>query len=102
MRYRTALLCLSVAACAGSSARTATGIDPDRATVERLLRTLAHDSMEGRGTGTPGGERAARFLIAEMQRIGLAPGGESGYSQMVPVYLRSATTRQAPAASAPR
>lgn len=97
MGYRTALFSLAVAACAGSSARTATGVDPDRGTVERLLRTLAHDSMEGRGTGMPGGERAARFLIAEMKRIGLEPGGESGYSQMVPVYLRSATTRQAPA-----
>ncbi|MES2304533.1 MAG: M20/M25/M40 family metallo-hydrolase [Gemmatimonadota bacterium] len=92
----TLIAMVLLAACAGSGARSAApGTDPDRANVERLLRTLAHDSMEGRGTGTPGGERAARFLIAEMKRIGLKPGGDDkSYSQLVPVYLRPATTRQ--------
>ena len=36
----------------------------DRVNVERILRTLAHDSMEGRGTATPGEERAARFIAS--------------------------------------
>lgn len=100
MVYRVAFSALViVAACAGSSGRSPVPvIDPDRASVERLLRALAHDSMEGRGTGTPGGERAARFLVAEMRRIGLRPGGDgTTYSQLVPVYLRPATTRQVPA-----
>ncbi|MEO5800641.1 MAG: M20/M25/M40 family metallo-hydrolase [Gemmatimonadales bacterium] len=97
MTIRSALISMVfLAACAGSGARSvAPGTDPDRANVEHLLRTLAHDSMEGRGTGTPGGERAARFLMAEMKRIGLKPGGDNkSYSQLVPVYLRAATTRQ--------
>ena len=34
----------------------------DRANVERLERSLAPDSMEGRGTAKPGSTKAARFL----------------------------------------
>ncbi|HEY4099357.1 MAG TPA: M20/M25/M40 family metallo-hydrolase [Gemmatimonadales bacterium] len=59
----------------------------DRANVERLERTLADDSMEGRGTATPGGERAARFLMREMKKIGLNPAGDSGYLQRVPLEV---------------
>ena len=57
----------------------------ERASVERLLRVLADDSMQGRRTGTPGIQRAARFLAAEMQRIGLEPAGDDGYLQTVPL-----------------
>lgn len=96
MEFRSAVLSLVLlAGCAGASSRTAAPrTDPDRAHVERLLRALAHDSMEGRGTGTAGGERAARFLLAEMKQLGLAPAGDASYSQMVPVYLRPASSRQ--------
>jgi hypothetical protein len=59
----------------------------DRANVERLERSLADDSMEGRGTATPGGEKAARYLAAEMKKIGLAPGGDDGYFQRVPMFM---------------
>ncbi|SDX42298.1 M20/M25/M40 family metallo-hydrolase [Hymenobacter psychrophilus] len=57
------------------------------ATVERVVRTLAADEMLGRGSGQPGGEKAADFLVAEFQRIGLKPlPGLSGFSQSFPVY----------------
>jgi len=39
------------------------------------LAALAADSMEGRATGTPGGERARRFLLAELRAIGVDPVG---------------------------
>ena len=52
--------------------------------VERILSALAHDSMEGRKTGTPGAARAAAFIAAEMKAIGLSPAGDSGYFQKVP------------------
>ncbi len=48
----------------------------DRIDAEALLeaiRTLAHDSMEGRRTGTPGGERARRYLIDAFDAHGFAP-----------------------------
>jgi Zn-dependent M28 family amino/carboxypeptidase len=41
------------------------------------LYVLAADSMEGRQTGTPGAERARRFLLAQLRSIGVNPLGES-------------------------
>jgi hypothetical protein len=61
----------------------------DRANVERLERALADDSMEGRGTATPGGDRAARFLASEMRKVGLLPGGDDGYFQTVPMFVNT-------------
>ncbi|HAE29368.1 MULTISPECIES: M28 family metallopeptidase [Hyphomonas] len=42
------------------------------------IKTLADDTFEGRGPGTPTGEAAAEWIAAEMNRIGLEPGGENG------------------------
>jgi hypothetical protein len=53
--------------------------------VHTLLLTLAADSMEGRLAGSPGYARAAAYVAAEMQRIGLTPAGDSGYFQRIPV-----------------
>ncbi len=59
---------------------------PTRAAdVMRLMAPLSDDSMAGRMTGSPGEAMAARFIAAEMQRIGLKPLGDSGYFQRVPV-----------------
>jgi hypothetical protein len=59
---------------------------PTRAAdVQRILYPLADDSMAGRLTGSAGEAKAARFIAAEMQRIGLKPLGDSGYFQRVPV-----------------
>ncbi|HVT38662.1 MAG TPA: M20/M25/M40 family metallo-hydrolase [Gemmatimonadaceae bacterium] len=58
--------------------------------VRRLLSGLADDSMQGRATGTPGAWRAARMIAHEMRRIGLAPLGDSGYYQRVPISGDSA------------
>ena len=53
--------------------------------MERLLGTLAHDSMGGRRTGTPGAAKAARFLAAELERYGVRPVEGLGYLQPVPL-----------------
>jgi Peptidase family M28/PDZ domain/PA domain len=48
-------------------------------TAEDLLahvRTLASDQLEGRGSGTPGEERAAEYVAAEFLRLGLEPLGK--------------------------
>ena len=42
------------------------------------VKTLAAPEMEGRASGSPGAERAARHLAAEFQRLGLRPGGDDG------------------------
>jgi hypothetical protein len=58
------------------------------AEVCRVLSVLAADSLEGRGTGTPGGVKAARFIAAEFKAAGLEPAGDSGtFLQSVPVVM---------------
>lgn len=42
------------------------------------IKTLADDTFEGRGPGTPAGEASAAWVAAEMARIGLQPGGDNG------------------------
>lgn len=57
------------------------------ATVERVVKALAADDMQGRATGKPGGQKSAQFLAAEFQRIGLdmLP-GLTTYEQVFPAY----------------
>jgi hypothetical protein len=50
-----------------------------------MLSVLSHDSMEGRGTATPGAARAARWIVERMREYGLEPGVEGGYTQRVPL-----------------
>jgi len=53
--------------------------------VRAALSVLAADSMEGRGTGTPGSARAARYIVGELRRFGVEPAGDSAYFQRVPL-----------------
>ncbi len=76
---------LLVMAVAPLPARVAAQQATTPADVRRVLGALAHDSMEGRGSATIGGARAARFIAAEMKKAGLEPLGDSGYFQRVPV-----------------
>lgn len=50
------------------------------------IQVLAADELQGRGTGTRGGELAARYLAGELQRLGWEPLGEDGYRQPVPMH----------------
>jgi hypothetical protein len=59
------------------------------ASVRALLFTLAADSMEGRGTATVGGARAARYIAEQMRHAGIEPAGDSGYFQRVPLRMTS-------------
>ena len=70
-----------------SAAAPGTGVTD--ADVRRLLGALAADSMEGRGTATPGSARAAKFIAAELARYGVQPAGDSGFFQRVPVAFSS-------------
>lgn len=50
--------------------------------VERIIKTLSADDMQGRATFTPGIEKAARFIESEYKQIGLQPmEGNTGYRQ---------------------
>ena len=41
--------------------------------VERIIRTLSADDMQGRATFSPGIEKAAQFIENEFKEIGLKP-----------------------------
>ena len=92
-------LLLTVAACGGgaqSVASTAAPAPPPPAPVppppaspgqlRDWLSVLAADSLMGRATGTPGGERAARLIAEAMREMELRPAGDSGYYQRVPLF----------------
>ncbi|MGH7364451.1 MAG: hypothetical protein ACREKA_11950, partial [Candidatus Methylomirabilales bacterium] len=78
------LFVLLLAGCGGGSSHLAVHWS---AAAEALLapadlflhvEALAAPAMEGRASGTPGGERAAAYIAAEFARAGLTPGGEGG------------------------
>ena len=64
------------------------------AEVCRVLSVLAHDSLEGRATGSRGGAKAARFIAEEFKAAGLEPAGDSGYFQRVPIVITARGGRQ--------
>ncbi|MEA3389179.1 M28 family metallopeptidase [Sphingobium sp. CCH11-B1] len=47
------------------------------------VQAIANDGMEGRGTGTPGYDRAADYVIGQLKALGLKPAGVDGYKQPV-------------------
>jgi hypothetical protein len=50
--------------------------------VERIIKTLSDDDMQGRGNFTPGLENAAQFIESEYKKAGLKPmEGDSGLRQ---------------------
>jgi Peptidase family M28 len=48
------------------------------ADLRERLQIVAHDSMQGREVGTPGMARATNYIVGELQRLGLRPGGDDG------------------------
>lgn len=52
------------------------------------VAALTAPEMEGRGSGTPGGDRAARYVADVLARAGLRPGGDGGtFFQEFPVAM---------------
>ncbi len=58
-------------------------------TIREVTSTLSSPQFEGRGTGQPGGDRAAQYLADRFAKLGLKPGGENG------TYLQSIKFRSA-------
>jgi hypothetical protein len=55
--------------------------------VERIIKTLSADDMQGRGTFTPGIDKAATFIESEFKQAGLKPlNGATGFRQNFTVY----------------
>lgn len=60
--------------------------------VERIIKTLSADDMQGRATFTPGIEKAAQFIESEYKQIGLQPmEGNTGYRQNFSMVKKTPT-----------
>ena len=68
---------------AGAAAQADPQMDADGARWWRHVQAIANDGMEGRGTGTPGYDRAAEYVIGQFRALGLKPMGVDGYKQPV-------------------
>lgn len=59
----------------------------NRESIQRHLNFLGSDLFEGRGTGTTGGNLAAKYLALEFDQIKLKPiGNNNTYYQYVPIH----------------
>jgi peptidase M28-like protein len=101
LRRAAAVLVVGVAAVAGGYAASRPAQPPprDERAVERLrahLGFLADDLLDGRFTGTPSYEIAARYVASHFRQLGLEPLGAGG-SYLLPVPLESASVDPASA-----
>ena len=62
----------------------------DAADFAHHVEVLSSDAFEGRGPGTPGGEKTVDYIRAQMQRIGLQPGNDGEWFQTVPMVETTA------------
>ena len=73
-------------ACAGGDERDSTELPKvSPARLEEHIRYLASDRLQGRGTGTPGYDSAARYVAERFAVLGLDSAGTEGYFQPVPL-----------------
>ena len=78
---------LSVRAQAPAVTRAAGSIT--EADVRARIGIIAHDSMGGRDTPSPGLTRTADYIAREFKRLGLKPGGDAGsYLMKYPIQQR--------------
>lgn len=57
------------------------------ATIKETVNALAADEMQGRGTGQPGGDKAAAWIADRFAKLGLKPLGEKN-SYLQPIKFR--------------
>ncbi|NJD11165.1 MAG: M28 family peptidase [Gemmatimonadetes bacterium] len=77
------LAALLPAACSGTITAAADSlprVQADSARLMRVVGALAHDSMQGRATGTPGAALARNLISQELAAAGVTPLG-SGFEQ---------------------
>ncbi|WP_052215923.1 M28 family peptidase [Sphingomonas sp. ERG5] len=79
----------ALATIAASAPRSSEIGDADTRAWWQATEALSGDAMEGRDTGSPGYDRAARLLAARFAAAGLRPAGEKGgwYQQLKLVNL---------------
>lgn len=79
---------LALSACGGDDGTVPDAPPPNTVDIERVrthLAELSSDAYEGRAPGTPGGDKAEAYLVAQMKAAGLSPGNGESYLQAVPM-----------------
>lgn len=61
--------------------------------LKKHLSVIAHDSLEGRATGTPGQWKAAKYIANHFKNIGLKPVGKNN-SYLQPVELAKSSWKE--------
>jgi len=77
---------LSGALCFGQDKSTHTDTKIDKTDLKQYILTLTSDSLEGRGTGTVGQQKAAEIIANKFRDIGLQPYCKGSFYQ--PFYLK--------------
>lgn len=91
MKVILLLLAMPLTVAAQDVAQAVGSITP--ADVSRRVHIIAHDSMGGRDTPSPGLDKTAAYIAREFQRLGLKPGGDSGsFLQRYAILRRQADT----------
>lgn len=84
------LIVLLLLFCFACSSVTQSQVTVNTISAERIRQhteILAHDSLEGRGTGQIGGEKAARYISSHFKNIGLTPMGDRNtFFQHIPMH----------------
>ena len=85
MKHSLPLLLLSLGAVPAFAAEVpGGGVNPDH--LSRHVRVLASDAFEGRAPATPGEEKTIAYVVDELKKAGVQPGGERGtWTQDVPL-----------------
>src|SRR5215813_7833700 len=78
---------------AGITAEEQRAVDQlDSNTIREVTTILTSKEMEGRGTGQPGGDRAAKYLATRFADLGLRPGGDANtYLQTIKFIFEQAS-----------
>ncbi len=85
---RIAVLALALAACAAWAGGRAQEPQLDPSDYLKYVKYLASGRLKGRGTGTPGLEKAAGYIARQFRLAGLKPVG-GGYFQEFPVTIQA-------------
>ncbi|NLE37176.1 MAG: M28 family peptidase [Pirellulaceae bacterium] len=88
------LCCFAFGEAAGRSDSHSAALDSiTTENLEKHVRFLADDRLEGREAGSRGGREAGDYLAEQMARYELEPAGENGYFQHVPPRYRNVIGR---------
>ncbi|WP_109808154.1 M20/M25/M40 family metallo-hydrolase [Sphingosinithalassobacter portus] len=83
---RTLITAMLITAPLAATAQTAPQLTPDEQILHDHVAYLASDELRGREAGTPDFDKAADYVVSQMEAIGLQPGGVDGtWFQPVPL-----------------